>query len=55
VIIAIDSTGIKVTNRGEWMRGKWKVRRGWIRVHAEIDVKTNQIPGLEVHRRISAG
>jgi hypothetical protein len=25
VIIAVDSTGIKVTNRGEWMREKWRV------------------------------
>jgi len=48
VIIAVDSTGIKVTNRGEWMREKWKVRRGWIKVHAMIDVETNQILGLEV-------
>lgn len=48
VIVAVDSTGIKVTNRGEWMREKWKVRRGWIKVHAMIDVETNQILGLEV-------
>ena len=26
-VIAIDSTGIKVTNRGEWIRHKWKVKR----------------------------
>jgi hypothetical protein len=25
VIVAIDSTGMKVTNRGEWMREKWTV------------------------------
>jgi len=25
-VIAIDSTGMKVTNRGEWMREKWKHR-----------------------------
>ena len=24
IIIAIDSTGIKVTNRGQWMQDKWK-------------------------------
>lgn len=48
LIVAVDSTGIKVTNRGEWMREKWKVRRGWIKVHAMIDVETNQILGLEV-------
>lgn len=48
VIVAVDSTGIKVTNRGEWMREKWKIRRGWIKVHAMIDVKTSEILGLEV-------
>jgi len=23
--LAIDSTGFKITNRGEWMRQKWRV------------------------------
>ncbi len=27
IIIAIDSTGIKVTNRGQWMQEKWQVRK----------------------------
>jgi hypothetical protein len=27
LIIAIDSTGIKITNRGQWMREKWKIRK----------------------------
>lgn len=48
VVVAVDSTGIRVTNRGEWMREKWRIRRGWIKVHAMIDVKTNQILGIEV-------
>ena len=26
-VIAIDSTGVKVTNRGEWIRHKWKVKK----------------------------
>ena len=30
--VGSDATGIKVSNRGEWMRQKWKVRRGWIKV-----------------------
>jgi hypothetical protein len=34
VIVAVDSTGIKVTNRGEGMWEKGKVRRSWIKVHA---------------------
>ena len=31
-VVGCDGTGIKVSNRGEWMRQKWKVRRGWIKV-----------------------
>ena len=26
VIIAADMTGIKVTNRGQWMQDKWNVK-----------------------------
>jgi len=48
VIIALDSTGIKVTNRGEWMRQKWKVRRGWIKVHISVDNKGKQVVGIAV-------
>ena len=33
IITAIDSTGIKVTNRGQWMNEKWKVRKGYLKIH----------------------
>ena len=42
-VVAIDSTGIKVTMRGEWMRNKWKVRRGWLKLHILTDIETNEI------------
>lgn len=32
LVVGIDGSGIKVSNRGEWMRQKWGVRRGWIKV-----------------------
>ena len=48
VVVAIDSTGIKVTNRGEWMREKWKRHRGWIKVHIAVDVETNELLAIEV-------
>jgi hypothetical protein len=32
VVIVLDSTGIKVANRGEWMRHKWQVRRGHLKI-----------------------
>jgi Transposase DDE domain len=56
VVIAVDSTGIKVTNRGEWMREKWRVHRGWIKVHLAVNVKTKEIVGIEVtDERVSDG
>jgi len=48
VTIAVDSSGIKVSNRGEWIRRKWKVRRGFIKVHIAVDTKTKQIVSMEV-------
>ena len=48
ITIAVDSTGIKVTNRGEWIRDKWKERRGFIKIHVAVNVKTKQILSMEV-------
>jgi hypothetical protein len=40
IIIAIDSTGIKVTNRGQWMREKWNVKnkKGYLKIHVAVNV-----------------
>lgn len=32
LIVGCDGTGDKVSKRGEWMRHKWKIRRGWIKI-----------------------
>lgn len=49
VTIAVDSTGIKVTNRGEWIRNKWnKERRGFIKIHIAVDIKTKHIVSMKV-------
>ena len=48
LVIAIDSSGIKVTNRGEWLREKWKVHRGWLKVHIAVDVNTKKIVAIKV-------
>jgi hypothetical protein len=45
VVIAVDSTGIKVTKRGEWMRRK---RKGYIKIHVAVDTRTKQVVSLEV-------
>jgi Transposase DDE domain len=51
-IIAIDSTGIKITNRGQWMMDdKWSVRnkkKGYLKIHVAINIKTKEILALDV-------
>ena len=39
IIIALDSAGIKVVNRGEWMHHKWHVRKGYLKIHVAVDIK----------------
>jgi hypothetical protein len=38
----------KVTNRGEWIRKKWRVHRGWIKVHLAVDKGEKQCVAIEV-------
>jgi IS5 family transposase len=50
VVVAIDASGIKVTNRGDWIREQWnrKPRRGYLKIHIAVDTKTKQILAMEV-------
>ena len=49
IILAIDSTGIKVTNRGDWLTHKWqKHRKGFLKIHIGVDVDTKQILAVKV-------
>ncbi len=50
IVIAIDSTGIKVTNRGQWMYDKWNIRKkkGYLKIHIAVNIKTKEILALEV-------
>ena len=41
LITGVDGTGNKVTNRGEWIRQQWHIRRGWIKVVILGDVEGN--------------
>jgi Transposase DDE domain len=43
IVVALDSTGIKVANRGEWMRHKWHVRKGYLKIHVAVDIKRKRI------------
>ena len=50
LIIAIDSTGIKVTNRGQWMRDKWnaKNKKGYLKIHVAVNTKSKKILSMKV-------
>jgi transposase len=47
-VIAIDATGIKVSNRGEWIRHKWNVKRGYLKIHVAVDIKKKRVLSLKV-------
>ena len=46
--VAVDSTGNKLTNRGEYIVKKWKVRRDWVKVSIVIDRFTKELLDVEV-------
>ncbi len=51
IVIAVDSTGIKVTNRGEWILDKWndkRKRKGFIKIHVAVDIKTKKIVSMYI-------
>jgi len=53
IVIAVDSTGIKVTNRGQWILDKWKEkkrkrRKGFIKIHVAVNIKTKKIISMGV-------
>lgn len=41
IIVAIDSTGIKITDRGEWGKDKWNLQRmkGYLKIHLAVDIR----------------
>ena len=47
-MITLDSTGIKVANRGEWIRNKWNVGRGYLKIHVAVDIRTKKIVSIQV-------
>ena len=42
-ILAADATGLKQHNRGEWMGKKWRVKRGFVKLHVMVDTQTMKI------------
>lgn len=48
VSIAVDASGVKVHNGGDWIRKVWKVKKGYLKIHFAVDIKTKQIVSMDV-------
>jgi hypothetical protein len=48
VAIAVDSSGLKVASRGDWIRKQWTVRKGWLKIHIATTAGKVHILGVEV-------
>lgn len=51
--IAVDSSGLSITCRGEWLRykhkeGKIYCRRGFVKLHVGVDIRRGLILGIEI-------
>jgi len=49
--IAVDASGVKVANSGDWIRHVWRVRKGYLKIHIAVDVKSKQIVAIGGHLR----
>ena len=45
---AVDASGLEQHNTGSWITRKWKVRRGFIKIHILIDVDTKKILAFKI-------
>lgn len=52
IIIEIDSSGIKITNKGEWINKKWNVQKqnwkGYLKNYVAVDMKSKVILSIEI-------
>jgi len=48
VSIAVDASGVKVHNGGDWIRQVWKVKKGYLKIHFAVNIKTGQVVSMDV-------
>ena len=47
-VIAIDSSGIKLYNSGEWVREKHKERKPFLKLHVAVNTRTKQAVAVRI-------
>src|SRR5438128_12059302 len=50
VTIAVDTYGVKVYNEGDCIRHVWNVKKGYLKIHFAVVIKTNQGVLMTIHR-----
>lgn len=53
LVVGIDGSGMKSSTRGEWMRQKYAIRRGWIKVILMGDIHGNIVDVIVGNERLS--
>jgi len=48
VSIAVDASGVKVHNGGDWIRQVWKAKKGYLKIHLAVNIKTGQVVSMDV-------
>ena len=49
IVIAIDKYRYQVTNRGQWMKEKWNVKKkGYLKIHIAVNIKSKKILSIKV-------
>ena len=47
--VIINSSGFKITERGDWLSSKWNMKRkGWIKMHVAIDGDSLNVESLSI-------
>lgn len=47
--VIIDSSDLKITERGDWLSSKWNERkRGWIKIHVAVDAGRMNVVSLTI-------
>jgi hypothetical protein len=39
---------VKVHNTSDWIRHVWKVKKGYLKIHFAVDVRTGQVVSMDV-------
>lgn len=50
-VVSVDTTGVKITTRGDWLRYKWRIHkehRGWVKIHMAVDTRRKEILAVNI-------